>query len=81
MEVRWDFEFIGESMKINKISPKFLFFFFTKIEIKMTQHVKSRFSLFFFFFFSLNHICSSLFRITDGSKSLKIAFNKICIFN
>ena len=54
MEVRWDFEFIRESMKINKIGPKFLFFF-TKIEIKMTQHVKSRFSL-LLFFFSLNHI-------------------------
>ena len=78
VEVRWDFEFIRESMKINKIGPKVLFFFFTKIEIKMTQHVKSRFSL---FFFPLNHICSSLFRITDGSKSLKIAFNKICIFH
>ena len=81
MEVRWDFEFIRESMKINKIGPKFLFFFY-KNRNKMTQHVKSRFSSFFFlFFFSLNHICSSLFRITDGSKSLKIAFNKIYIFN
>ena len=56
VEVRWDFEFIREGMKINKIRPKicFFFFFFTKKEIKMTQHVKSRFSL--SFFFSLNHI-------------------------
>ena len=27
------------------------------------------------------HICSSLFRSTDGSKPFEIAFNKICIFN
>ena len=34
-----DFEFIRESMKINKIQPKF--HFVTKIEIKMTQLVFS----------------------------------------
>ena len=37
MGIHWDFEFIRECMKINKICPKFCFL--TKIEIKMTHLV------------------------------------------
>ena len=46
--VLWDFEFIRECMKTNKIHPKF--HFLTKLEIKMTHFV----FLFLFFFLSLH---------------------------
>ena len=50
VEVRWDFEFIRESMKINKIGPKVLFFFFYKNRNKNDSTCEITF---LFVFFSL----------------------------
>ena len=52
------------------------------IDEAMSRGIQNHVSrVFFFFFLSLSHICSSLFSVTDGNKPVKIAFNKICLLN
>ena len=65
-------------IKVCKLSP----FRKTCFVTSLMKQCHVLFEITFSAFFSLSHICSLLFRITDWSKPVWIAFyKKICIFN